>query len=287
MGNNVTRRVGNYVLTSRSQLGNYVIADSWSDTRKDGPCFVVARISVMDTIKVLERFPFTEDGWAQAWAALVRLDEGAAGAVRDRLAASKARGPADAGLAQLDAATVSYLPQVAFLGGYAHGTELAVGKTYDLRFLDNRLAVFPCRLVDVLVESSYSDVEAVEIGGPGLIKSGGGFIGGGVGLAGAAEGMAIAAALNALTTRTSIKTVLRIQAASCELFFLHTKLTPEQLRIQLSRPLGAIRAAQAVAQQAPHPSPIGELAKLASMLESGLLTRQEFDLLKAKLLTDS
>jgi hypothetical protein len=27
MGNNVTRRLGNYVLTSRPCLGNYVIAD--------------------------------------------------------------------------------------------------------------------------------------------------------------------------------------------------------------------------------------------------------------------
>jgi hypothetical protein len=28
LGNNVTRRLGNYVLTSRSRLGNYVIADT-------------------------------------------------------------------------------------------------------------------------------------------------------------------------------------------------------------------------------------------------------------------
>jgi hypothetical protein len=28
MGNNVTRRLGNYVLTSRPCLGNYVIADT-------------------------------------------------------------------------------------------------------------------------------------------------------------------------------------------------------------------------------------------------------------------
>jgi hypothetical protein len=35
MGNNVTRRLGNYVLTSRPCLGNYVIADSrW---REPGP----------------------------------------------------------------------------------------------------------------------------------------------------------------------------------------------------------------------------------------------------------
>jgi hypothetical protein len=72
----------------------------------------------------------------------------------------------------------------------------------------------------------YSEIEDVEIGGPGLIKTGGGFVGGGFGLQGAAEDMPIAAVLNALTTRTSIKTIMRIQGTSCELFLLDTKATP-------------------------------------------------------------
>jgi hypothetical protein len=50
----------------------------WQDTGRYGPCFVVARIGVMGTGKVLDRFPLTEHGWAQAWAALVELDAGAA-----------------------------------------------------------------------------------------------------------------------------------------------------------------------------------------------------------------
>src|SRR5215469_15024279 len=37
----------------------------WQDT-KNGPCFVVARIRPLGN-KVLDRFPLTEDGWAQAW----------------------------------------------------------------------------------------------------------------------------------------------------------------------------------------------------------------------------
>jgi hypothetical protein len=50
----------------------------WHDTRKDGPCFVVARLTALDSIKVLDRFPLTDDGWARTWAALVKLDAGAA-----------------------------------------------------------------------------------------------------------------------------------------------------------------------------------------------------------------
>jgi hypothetical protein len=159
-------------------------------------------------------------------------------------------------------------------------------------FLEDRLVVSAHRQAKVLTEVPYSQVEDVEIGGPGLVKTGGGFVGGGFGVTGAVEGMAIAAVLNSLTTRTSVKTIVRIQGTSCELFLLHARLTPEQLRIAMSRPLGAIRSARATQtaggtqHEAPAaaPSPVQELTKLADMLEKGLLTREEFDLMKAKLI---
>jgi hypothetical protein len=55
------------------------------------------------------------------------------------------------------------------------------------------------------------------------------------------EGMALAAVLNLLTPRTSITTIVWIQAASCELFLLHAKSTPDQLCMELSPALGARR----------------------------------------------
>ena len=161
-----------------------------------------------------------------------------------------------------------------------------------MRFVEDRLVVYASRRADVLAEVPYSRVEDVEIGGPGLVRSGGGFTGGGFGLGGAIEGMTIAAVLNAMTTRTSITTVVRIQATDCELFLLHTKLTPDRLRIDMSRTLSvirAVRAGEATARPSSEtrpvsPSPVEELAKLADMLEKGLLTREEFDLIKAKIL---
>lgn len=53
----------------------------WQDARKEGHCFVVVRTTVMGGEKILDRFPLTEDGWARAWAALVKLDADAAQAV--------------------------------------------------------------------------------------------------------------------------------------------------------------------------------------------------------------
>jgi hypothetical protein len=53
-------------------------AVGWQDSKKDGPCFVVVRISAFGGEKVLERFPLTADGWTQAWATLVNRDASAA-----------------------------------------------------------------------------------------------------------------------------------------------------------------------------------------------------------------
>ncbi len=208
--------------------------------------------------------------------------------------AARLRTPeADSGqVRELDARSLVSLRGVAYLGGYVPESAIRPGGRYDVRFVEDRLAVYPYCHTEVLAEVPYGQVEDVEIGGPGLVKTGGGFSGGGFGVGGAIEGMAIAAVLNALTTRTSIKTVVRIQGTSCELFLLHTRLTPEQLRIAMSRPLGAIRSARAAATAggiqdaapAAAPSLVQELTRLADRLEKGLLTREEFDLMKGKLL---
>lgn len=283
----------------------YPLLDGFSPTvgwqfrppAKGGPAFVILRRGGLGSLKVTESFPLTADGWAGAWRSLVSQNPAAARQVLATLRAREAdaarlRTPAaesDSGEAlELDVRSLVSLREVAYLGGYAPGAALTAGQRYDVRFFEDRLAVFACHRAQALAEAPYSQVEDVEIGGPGLVKNGGGFSGGGFGLGAALEGMAIAAALNALTTRTSVKTVVRIQATGCELFLLHTRLAPEELRIQMSPPLAAIRSARAAAAQggarAGSPSPVEELDKLAGMLERGLLTREEFDLMKAKIL---
>jgi Short C-terminal domain len=272
---------------------------------KGGPAFVIIRRTGLGSLKAVEAFPLTEDGWARAWQSLMRQNPAAMPQVlaalqgrEDDAARLSAREADSAEVSELDARSLVSLRGVAYLGGYVPGAAITPGRQYDIRFLEDHLTVFPYRQAKLLADVPYHQVEDVEIGGPGLVKTGGRFVGGGFGVGGAIEGMAIATVLNALTTRTSIKTVVRIQGTGCELFLLHTRLTPEQLRIAMSRPLGAIRAARATqtaGRVQPEPSaassaPVEELTKLADMLEKGLLTREEFDLMKAKLLgrpTDS
>jgi hypothetical protein len=265
--------------------GKHFIGWEPRSAKKGGAAFVVGRCGVFDDLKVIEHFPLTEDGWQQAWQALVKIDAAQAARAQAMLADQASQTRANAGLAEFEAATIGYVPGLIFLGGHAPEAQLAIRHTYDLRFLADRVVVFPCQRVDALVQILYRDVEVVDIGGPGLVRSGGGFAGGGYGVTGAMEGMAIAAVLNALTTQTKIKTLVRLQAADCELFLLCTTTEPEALRIGLSRALSAIRQARAgnTASTADGPvaSVIDQLGRLAAMLESGLLTREEFDRLKA------
>jgi hypothetical protein len=273
----------------------------WQDwpASEGGPGFVTVRRAALGTVKVLERFSFDDDGWASAWRALVRLDRYCAERVLVVLAERGTRLQRTQRQWEeqklLDAETLANLPQIIFLGGYAPEVELVVKATYGLRFLKDRLAVFSPNSLQQLATVLYRDIEDVEIGGPGVVKSGGGFTGGAVStpgsVVGAVESRAIAVALNALTTRTKIKTVLRLQASATELFFLNTATEPEQLRIQLSSSLGAIRRSrQAAENSSSHHSPtvaisaVEELTRLASLLDSGLLTRNEFDVLKAQII---
>jgi hypothetical protein len=91
--------------------------------------------------------------------------------------------------------------------------------------------------------------------------------------------------LRSPTVSAASKAVIRVQAASAGLFLLHTGLAADDLRIYLSQPLGEIRAARAAAAPPAGPSgsaaQVENLARLAAMLEAGLLTRAEFDALKA------
>lgn len=265
----------------------------WLPEKKGGPVFAIITRTRIGSLKAQERFPLTEQGWASAWQALASLSPGnavrAATVIQDRRAESSFhQGRVPAALAELDGRSMASLLGVALLGGYGPGAGMTVGERYDARFLEDRLILCPHRLPDIAAELRYSHIEEVEIGGPGVVKTGGGFFGGGFGAVGALEGMAIAAVLNALTTRTTTTTVVRVQALDSELFLLETTLPPGQLRIRLSGPLGVIRAARAGDPADRQPvnaaSPVEELTKLASMLDSGLLTREEFDTLKARLL---
>jgi len=134
----------------------------------------------------------------------------------------------------------------------------------------------------------YSDVLNIEMQG-GMYQKGGGFIGGGFGLAGFAIGAATSMALNKISSRTKIETVIRISTSQGEVNLFTDQATPEQLDLEFAEPRRRIKLVQFTGVR-PEIEPkhainiADELAKLADLRDKGVLTEPEFDQQKKKLL---
>jgi len=182
---------------------------------------------------------------------------------------------------------------------------LTPGQAYDLRFLADRLKVSLSAFAVDVAELPYHDVETVEVSGSGRSRSSseraawisalalaGALLGLLLlGLLGCLLGVLLFGSIGALVMASSGKTILRLGDRDAEFFFSTTKKTPDALRIELSRPLQAITGARAAGQpgsgelaaQVSGSIP-DQLSKLASLLADGVLSREEFEHVKAKVI---
>jgi hypothetical protein len=253
--------------------------------KKGGPSFVTVRRAALGGLKVMERYPLTPEGWEHAWKALVALDPVAARHVLPVLARRAEADSGDAERRKLDVRSLAHLSEAIFAGGYLAEGGLSVGHAYELRFLEDQLSVFEHSSLRAAAGFRYAEVRAVQITGPGRVQR---WSAGQQSMIAAAFGLTGAVAASA---STRIKTFVQIQTADSELFFLHTVLPPDELRIHLARGIGAVRQAQDPAASPDDTQPridaaavVTELSRLAGLLDAGLLTRPEFDQLKARLL---
>jgi hypothetical protein len=69
--------------------GRYTIGWQGWPEKKGGPSYVTLRRSALGTFKIVERYPLTGEGWAQAWLAFAKLDSAAAEKVLPVLAHRK------------------------------------------------------------------------------------------------------------------------------------------------------------------------------------------------------
>ena len=161
------------------------------------------------------------------------------------------------------AGAVAVIEGCRVLGG--HGLPPQAGESWIVIFKDNELLFVRGEATAAV---PYSEIDALEIGGPGAQRHGGGFMGGGFGIAGAAEGMLVASALNLMTTRTTISTVVCLKTKSAELFLHTSSQTPDALRMRLS-PVFTILRQQEGGRSANHGGggdPVDRLSKLADLL---------------------
>jgi len=290
-------------------LVDYAVHHSigWQDHRKAGPSLVVVRLGWVGSARVKDRFPLTEQGWESAWRALSSVDPSAAAVIAARLADQAARKGAAAALDALDHTSLCHLRRVTFKGG-SGGAPLAKDQSYELRFFGDRTTVSLPRHLDAVLTIPYRDVEAVEVSGPGKVSKPTGELLAlilGLGLLGAVLGLVVLGLLGLLlgavlfgligaiagSASTKIETIVRIRGADSDLYFLNPQKEPDALRIDLSAVLTAIDTAggapRADADGSAEPPPVSipdQLGKLASLLEQGTITRDEFAHLKAKLI---
>ena len=229
----------------------------WQVDRKAGPCFVLARAGFRAS--VTERFPLTDEGWAQAWAALVASDPAAAEAIAASLAKREMRGRAVADLAALHADTLHLMRHMTFKGGSA-GAPMRKDHPYDLRFLSDRATVCPTGSAEVIVEMRYRDVESVDVSGSDLSSPVPqvlalililGLLGALLGLqlnVGTAGTIFIALAASVVGAMvgslwTSPQSMVRLSGRDAEYFFMDSR-GPDALRIELSDSLRAVASAR-------------------------------------------
>jgi hypothetical protein len=255
-------------------------------TQRNG--FTIEQEGALRT-KTLRKFPFTEAGWEEAWAAMVtdypELARAVSSLVRDSRHSQKAAAESEKAKAEL----TSLNPFVAIydcvlLGGYGYDPSLIPGATCSLHFSEEGLWVRTQGSWAPQIRSAYAEARTLEFSGPGEVRKGGRVIGGGFGLIGAATGMIAASLLNSLTSHSEIQTIIRYEATDLEAFFFYSKATPDKLRMELSEAVSRVARHKEVPTSTQRDDPIADLERLVHLHDSGTLSDEEFSLLKAKLI---
>lgn len=177
-----------------------------------------------------------------------------------------------------------FLPGCVIVGGQGHA--LRVGWVCSVAFgSENVVIVGGGKRVTI----PYTDIETIDVGGRGIVTSGGGFIGGGFGLEDAMQGMLASSVLNSLTTTTEVETLIYIGAEEQHFVLFWDGLTPDQLRISLAPTFGRVRFAKRASHLGEGPlstnsNLVDQLKELASLKASGVLTDDEFIRAKRRLL---
>ena len=283
--------------------GRYTIGWRFWPAQSGGPSFVTLHRNALGSLRVVERYPLTEEGWAAAWRALLSLEPATARRVL-RALAERAGADNSQVRKELDGQSLASLPEAVLLLGYVQGTNLPTGESYDLRFFRDHLAIYPRNGLDVLAMVPAGEIAAIDVIDPRVPFGGYGY-----GSDSSVDRGVLAAALRSPAARGRTSAMVRVRAGTSDLVFAISRSEPGPLRTELgialrSPGLGGpaspapgsrapaqahVQGPQAAAQArgaapAAPASPVDELARLASLLDNGLLTREEFEHLKARLI---
>lgn len=238
----------------------------WQDTRKDGPCFLVARTGVMGD-KVLDRFPLTQDGWSRAWAALIQLDAAAAAAVakrlqdrRDAYAGQKAEGERQA--QAYEAFAAKGVPTVF----RALGVQVlaAEGSVYTIGYNVAAQKINTSRLLGPLAGAQAVVTDGAQAWSPG-------------------RAMFLPVGLAGLATKTKADAVIVFADGTFHSVALDGNNVVREAQKQAVQ-FNALAGASAPAAAERESDPAVKLRKLQELREAGLLTQLEYEAKRAEVI---
>ena len=197
------------------------------------------------------------------------------------------------------ASAVAAVPRLWVIGGSGIDVAPSTQTTWELIFAEEQVLL--CQTSPLtkerLGDSDWRSFGLLQIGweglrlyvgGAGELRRGGGFFGGGFSQLGVAEGKLMGSMLNTLTSSATSDAVLRLQKPSAELYLFHDALAPQALRAALAPVFDRLRQTEAPsAQQAVEAGDdvVDRLGKLADLLDRGAITHDEFNEMKARLLS--
>jgi hypothetical protein len=231
-------------------------AIGWQDSKK-GPCFVVARRGFLAD-KVLDRFPLTPEGWAQAWAALAGLDAQAAQAVATKLGENAGQAGETERQAQLYQAFVD-------AGGTSVFRWLGVqvlagtGEVYTIGIHSAAARTNASRLLGPLAGAQAMVTDGAQAWSPG-------------------RAMFLPIALTGLATKTMADAAVVFPDGTVHLTALDGNATVREAQRQVVQ-FNALASAADTAPAAPESAidPAIRLRRLHELLDAGLLTQEEYE----------
>jgi hypothetical protein len=205
--------------------------------------------------KVLERFPLTQDGWAQAWAALLRLDPGAAQVVATRLQEPTPGSNMDRqarvfeAFATAEGATVfQWLGVQVLLGG---------SMVYTIGFNNTDLKINTSRLLGPLAGAQAMVTDGSQAWSPG-------------------RAMLLPVALTTLATKTMADAAVVFADGTVHTSRLNGNYAVREAQKQVVQ-FNALAGTTTPAVPAADSDPAARLRKLQELLDAGLLTQDEYE----------
>jgi hypothetical protein len=238
----------------------------WQDARQHGPCFVLARIGFVGE-KILDRFPLTEQGWAQAWAALAALDPAAAGevakVVKQWLAAHAAKTDAMQRQADMYEALVSAGGATVFR---SLGVQVLVpdGKVYTIGYHNSAAKTDTSQLLGPLAGAQAMVTDGAQAWSPG-------------------RAMFLPVGLTGLATKTKADAAVVFPDGTVHTVALDGNNAVREAQKQVVQ-FNALAGASAVAATETGGDAAAKLRKIQELRDAGVLTQEEYETKRARVI---